>query len=34
MVDHEPATVGTSILVGKLIVVGRHVHYVHLDDKR
>ncbi len=34
MADHKLATVGTSILVDKFVIVGWHVHCAHLDNKR
>ncbi len=34
MANNELAIVVTGVLVGKLIVAGRHVHCAHLDDKR
>lgn len=33
MVDHEPTTTGTGVLVNKLVVVDQHVHCTCLDDK-
>ncbi len=34
MADHKLATVGTSILVDKFVIAGRHVHCACLDNKR
>jgi len=34
MADHKLAIAGTSILVGKLVIAGRHVHCARLDNKR
>ncbi len=33
MADHKPATVGTGILVDKLLIASQHVHGARLDDK-
>ncbi len=33
MANHKPTIVGTDILVGKVVIAGRHVHCTHLDDK-
>jgi hypothetical protein len=34
MEDHEPATVGIGVLVGKLVLARWHVCCARLDDKR
>jgi hypothetical protein len=34
MANHELTTARTGVLVNKLVVAGRHVHCMHLDDKR
>jgi len=33
MADHKTTIVRTSVLIGNLVIAGRHVHCAHLDDK-